>query len=83
MEDEGSGISHGHANAGAGDANFGTGAYSTLDVCGRHGCQERSGGDRPEGVETERLTEQFSFRKYWKLIGTNVQTHARGLGQFP
>jgi hypothetical protein len=83
IEDECRGISHRHANAGAGNANFDTGAYGTLDVRGRHGCQERSGSDRPEGVEPERLTEQCPFREYWKLIGMNVQTHTRGLGQFP
>jgi hypothetical protein len=83
MEDEFRGFSHCRANAVAGNANFGTGAYGTLDVHGRHGCQERPGGNRPEGVETKRLTEQFSFREYWQLIGTDVHTHTRGLGQFP
>ena len=83
MQDEFRGISRRRANAVAGNANFGAGADGTLDLRGRHGCQERARGDRPKGVETERLTEQCPFREYWKLIGMHVQTHARGLGQFP
>jgi len=83
MQDEFRGISRRHANVVAGNANFGAGADGTLDLRGRHGCQERARGDRPKGVETERLTEQCPFREYWKLIGMHVQTHARGLGQFP
>ena len=83
LQDEFCGISHCCPNAVAGNANLGAGAYSTLDLRSRHGCQECAGGNRPEGVETERLTEQCPFRKHWKLVSTQVQAHARGLGQFP
>ena len=83
MQDEFRGISHRRADAVAGNANLGTGADGMLGLRRRHGCQKRAGGDRAEGIETERLTEQGSFREHWKLVGTNAQAHARGLAQFP
>jgi hypothetical protein len=83
MQDECRGISHCRANAVAGNAHLGAGAYGTLDVHGRHGYQKRTRSNCSKGVQTKYLTEQSPFREYWKLIGMNVQTHARGLGQLP
>ena len=83
MQDEFRSISHRRANAVAGNANFGTGADGMLGLRSRHGCQKCTGGDRPKRVETERLTDQYPCREYWKLVGTHAQAHARCLSQFP